>query len=797
MARRPPINPDQGSLFDLPQGAPVPPPGDGSKVDVTGDLLSPGSVTALRDFVKSTDRLGKYLDGVKDVFSSLGQAQGQLDFANATNNPGLGGTGGPMKVEVTNFADLVNMMGGQQMGGGGPGGPGAGPGGTPAPGQPGSNASTPQNTQNPGQSQLFNPDNPSQGQLFDPSPFDAGAPSSKSSSPDDGKQAWRDYVKSHRQDKSTKDTDWENLAAQYGDNANQPYQLAQYGSNQIDEKLRYGAAWAFRRAGRAQARYDVDGDPADQKAAERYGRIGKIGQRASEAAAPLVTAYRDLRALGGAAGVTGPEAAGVAAGYDRGPSIGAFGVGRMLPSLGEDGATREGLRQNIVGTRIGFQSGISMKQGNEIVQTLAAQGFTGDAASTLATDYVAPLVKEGQDIGLTTEMMTKGIRNGVTSMEDMRKALDGMGKSARDAKMSMNDYQKSIDEFAEGLQSQGATYGQALVGARNMTTLVGGSPQVAQEVQNNQMVKFGALIQGGGTVMPGTEGAVMAADPEFAAGAMTKGFDNLLNMARAAPTIKGMNRRDSEDVFLTTKGLSRETISLMRKNRDKLVPAASVMKDLDRLDTRATEFNANTKGVGKVSTGGFLGIGQHESRFELSDDKREELEEQIKTGKKKIDNPGWFSGSREEDMSQNEIAQAKRKLAFANNAESAYKQFNVGKGGFNDVKKKLDTIAPELGTDERKNWDEDIKSAMNEKDVKKRSTKLRDIVESRMGTKANETSPNMIDLTPEARKFFKLKNVPQNEREKAEGTDRYGKLATPAAPTAGLNGPSATTPSLP
>lgn len=764
-------------------------------VEIKANLVS-GSEAVLRDFSASVDRLGVYLSEVKSVFSSMGQAQGAANLAGPAPGAPEGRSSGlpsqgasfPATARPGQPYDRSPLPGTQEWADahGLPTATGGGGSQPPVQGPP--NASpTPDPERQPGR------------------------PSSNSSSP----RTWQDYVNQHANDRSTRDIEWEQLAAERGPGLNEPYRLAQFGENQIDEKLRIFSGFAYRHAARAQARNQnrvAEGKEErrrDTLLTEAAGRTGKVSQYLSERAAPAVTLYRDLRALGNAAGVAGPEAAGVAAGYERGDTLSIGPFGRILPNLTGEGATREGLRQNIVGTRIGMQAGISMRQGNEIVQTLAAQGFTGDSASRLATDFVAPLVKQGQDIGLATEMMTKGIRNGQTSMEDMAKTLDNMGASARAAKMSLADYQRSIDQFAESLQAQGTTYAEGVQGARNMTAMTGLNPVQTQQVTSSPMIQMGAMQLAGGTLLPSQVGTAMANNPVFAAQSMRRGIDIAMQTVSNLPAPTGPNGQplrglDLREARVTqaaqTLGISKEVLQNQLDRGDQVERAAGLLQDIGDAESASNRFNRDMRNLGAETEtrDGVSGLAKTRGgHVKFSGQARREVEEALETGKKRVErrNPitGEITGTQLVDLTPQERERYETRKKAMDNADDVYRTIgHTGENSFDKLEKRMQSIAPKAGTDERKNWDKDLADIGKLPDNADKAKRLREMVEARMKTNSDETEPAVkIGLTAEARKFFKKVTGDEiSDRDKQEGKDlreRYGAPLT--APSAGTIGP--------
>lgn len=207
---------------------------------------------------------------------------------------------------------------------------------------------------------------------------------------------------------------------------------------------------------------------------------------------------------------------GTALGYDRGmqlnipgtqlgvqtPFTGWHGV---FPEIGRDSAFRQEIDRRVNSFRLRLQGGINGRQANEIMNSLAGSGFSGQGGENVAFDAVAPLVRQGQDPGLASDMVTHAIRNGNANLEDVRVTLDNLGESARTARMTLNEYQEGLDQTAETMQNLGAFRNQAVEVTRQLTDSTGLTPQQITPIAQSSLFQAMAFQNSG--VMPNAVGA--------------------------------------------------------------------------------------------------------------------------------------------------------------------------------------------------------------------------------------------------------------------------------------------------
>lgn len=783
-------NPNQGQMF--PRGNVA---GD-QVVEVKANVDFSGSNNqVVKDFQKSIDQLGLYINDFKNVFSSYGQAQGagkMIAPKSGGNGPSPGastppaGPGVPIPPEQmpTPDPDQWGTMGYHN----------AGMAGAP-----------------PGISKTEKLRRQTIDQRIHSSGVSAGAsiPPGKEAS----MNSKRDSIISEMS-VGTGDQAWYGLANNSQRDLSSPVRLPSYGEVQLDQKLMYGSDFLLRRAMTNKSKANIASDNGDTDEADRLnsradllGNMGGRVQGAAEVAAPLVAGYRDLRKIGSKTGMVSPEQAGIAAGYDRGSTVSIGPFGRMLPNFGSNGATAEGLRQNITGLRIGAQGGLSVKQGNDIVQALAGEGFTGDQSTTMAMNYIAPLVKQGQDPSATTSMFTRGIRNGNTSMDEMATALDNMGRSAREARQDLSDYTQGIDSFASTLQAGGATYGSAVQGARTLTSSFGMTPQQTEQITSSPMVTNAALMNAGGSLLPQQVAGAMSSNPVFASQAIIRASNMAKTMGRNLPIPTDaktgkplMSREEAQDEFAAQQmGVDTETY----KNLLARAKSAPIAADLG---SKITDADNNYKGVTarlgnlvqKDSDGNMKTSGGH---VQLNSRQMSTMKKEISSGRyadggdgstslpQSIGNKifgGLFGGSGDEKkIDPATLQKMKDQYQYAQQADSKYNMLgHQGSESYDAVEAEMSKLAPKKGTPEYSNWQSRLNDINKMSDNPNKGKALQDLVNERMGVQSQQDANTAtIELSDDAYKLFRLSGgSDKTKRAKNEGKD-VGVIVAPAQPT--------------
>lgn len=318
--------------------------------------------------------------------------------------------------------------------------------------------------------------------------------------------------------------------------AQEGFRMPQFGELTVQDKLRMAADYMTRSSLAAYERQYQQGEAQGltgeqlnaytQGTAINRGRSGVLlNMAADNATQASVVAGNVRQAFRWGQGM---QAQGIESGYAPGgvTNIPGTNIGfrNPLDFFNRGSAFRESINQRMNAQRLRAQGGITGGQASEIVGSLAGLGWTGEQGQNMAFDAVAPLVQQGLNPGVTSQMFDQAIRNGNTSLADLRQTLDDLAPSARAAHMTLTEYQQGLDEFANKQQEMGATYGEGVRTGRNLSTAYGMAPQQIQAFTSSPLVqaigatKFGALPQEFGAL--GTAGQ---------AGAIQGGVDQALN----------------------------------------------------------------------------------------------------------------------------------------------------------------------------------------------------------------------------------------------------------------------------
>jgi hypothetical protein len=199
-------------------------------------------------------------------------------------------------------------------------------------------------------------------------------------------------------------------------------------------------------------------------------------------------------------------------GFDPGQTFNLPGtdIGIQLPSFNRDSRMRENLDRVMNIQRLRMQGGISGRQAHEIFGALNAEGFSGQEAENMAFDTVGPLVRQGQNPGLATNMVVQAIRNGNASLEEVSATMTDLGTSARNAHLNLDEFTQQLDQFAEQAQNLGAYRNQGVQLGRTLSDATGIAPVAIAPVLQSPLFQAMAFQNQG--VMPNAVGAMGGGD---------------------------------------------------------------------------------------------------------------------------------------------------------------------------------------------------------------------------------------------------------------------------------------------
>lgn len=383
--------------------------------------------------------------------------------------------------------------------------------------------------------------------------------------------------------------------------AQEGFRMPQFGELTVQDKLRMASDFLTRSSFNAYQRGQAQGLPPDQlqNVAVNRGRSAVLLNMAADQATQAMVVGKNVRSVFNWG--QGMQDQGIEAGYDPGGTVNIpgtnIGFRNPLDFLRGGSAFRESMNQRVNVQRLRLEGGISGKQASEIVGSLSSLGWTGEQGQTMAFDALRPLVQQGLNPSVTSQMFDQAIRNGNTSLIDLRETLDNLGPSARAAHMSLTEYQEGLDQFANQLQGQGATYGEGVRTGRALSNAYGMSPQQmgaftqSPLVQAFGAVQYGALPQefgalGTAGIASATGGAVDQALRAFS------GFkDNPIRNAQGKIITPGNKRQ----LIMAAQalGVPMETLQRYQQGR-KLAPhILQGTANLDRID----RANALIKGA--------------------------------------------------------------------------------------------------------------------------------------------------------------------------------------------------------
>lgn len=204
--------------------------------------------------------------------------------------------------------------------------------------------------------------------------------------------------------------------------------------------------------------------------------------------------------------------------FGYGPGAGGnaiFGVRNPLTDIST--AQRVGMgfaaeKNTLTGRNFGSSfggSGITSDQAQQILDTLANQGFSmnpssnpyttapsGDAA-TIANQFMAPVMAQMPGMSADTlSQFTPAMRNSATSAQQLAESLSNVGQESRNAKESVNQFTTSVASAAQSFANMGSGFAQSIGTAQGFSDATGLDPQVAAQLAQSPIVQGLALGQG-------------------------------------------------------------------------------------------------------------------------------------------------------------------------------------------------------------------------------------------------------------------------------------------------------------
>lgn len=311
------------------------------------------------------------------------------------------------------------------------------------------------------------------------------------------------------------------------------FEIPQFGEWQLDTKLKMARDWLGQYATNRGA-YDEEGNWQWGASVDENGNfVPGSGKSSTGQSAATVSGYLNY-AASHAAQIhamrrgfdkvmnfgAGMQQTGEALGYSPQTGIGPSSIAGfrnpLAPYTSEAGQQGAGIRWDAEKmTRLG--TGITSSQAQEIYGSLAGMGFsnqqhdmlgltTGGDLENIATQLVAPLVK---NTGMSPEVASQfanSLRNGNTSIKELSKTLQDIPEAAHAAREGINEYGESLQNFAEEAESMGATKQQGYQSGLGFTQATGLDPRLLGQMQQSPFFQGLALSQMG--VLPSGIGAL-------------------------------------------------------------------------------------------------------------------------------------------------------------------------------------------------------------------------------------------------------------------------------------------------
>jgi hypothetical protein len=311
------------------------------------------------------------------------------------------------------------------------------------------------------------------------------------------------------------------------------FEIPQFGEWQLDTKLKMARDWIGQYATNKGA-YDEEGNWQWGGSIDEHGNFqAGSGKSTAGQTAATVSGYLNY-AASHAAQIhairrsfdrvmnfgSGMQQTGEQLGYSPQSGLGPssiFGFRNPLaPYTSEAGQQGAGIRWDAEKmTRLG--TGITSAQAKEIYGSLAGMGFsnqqhdalgltTGGDLENIATQLVAPMVK---NTGMSPEVASQfanALRNGNTSIKELSKTLTNLPEAAHTAREGINEYTESLQGFAEQAEQMGATKQQGYQSGMAFTQSTGLDPRLLGQMQQSPFFQGLALTQMG--VLPSGIGAL-------------------------------------------------------------------------------------------------------------------------------------------------------------------------------------------------------------------------------------------------------------------------------------------------
>lgn len=190
----------------------------------------------------------------------------------------------------------------------------------------------------------------------------------------------------------------------------------------------------------------------------------------------------------------GMDESGAALGFRRTEGTGRYGflndaagfLGIQSP-FSEAGG--EGWHQSMDITNLRMQSGINAEQASKIVQASASAGFSGDARSDIATEFMAPLFRRFQVDPQALIPFTQTLRTGTATVGELATELANLGDTARAARVDVNTMAQALAQSGEAAQQSGGSYMSGVRFGNQFSTAFGLAPSVGNDLLQNSFVQ--------------------------------------------------------------------------------------------------------------------------------------------------------------------------------------------------------------------------------------------------------------------------------------------------------------------
>lgn len=359
-------------------------------------------------------------------------------------------------------------------------------------------------------------------------------------------------------------------------------EIPRFGEWTMADKANLLRDWTGRLAIASQE--NAGGSPT--RASSAFGNISGMANFVSENASSIYSAR--LLARGITSFGQGMAQQGANLGYDTsggeitipGTNIGFRPPWRLLPGVGSNAAD-EGWHQWLTTQRLSFRPGINRQQAQEMVQTLAQYGYSGDLNQNLATGSLAELIQHGQRPSDFIPLVDQAIRYNTTDVDSVTDALRSLGDVARATHQNLTEATQGMAAYAQAAQEAGSTYQQGMtssnyfVGSTGMNAAFGAQMLQNPLVQGLGMQQFGILPSQIG-LLPG--GQVAGLTEQAAQMAMTLatpvGQDQIINTPGGQVTISGRQRQIAQAA--SSLGITPEQMTRLVDHPDQLRRAGQI-----------------------------------------------------------------------------------------------------------------------------------------------------------------------------------------------------------------------------